>query len=184
MAIQLPRFPFSMIDNDVYHYMRDSYVKDCRDTWSVDDIVDMFGRKALDEVLGCYLLVLGSNKETVKLAFKQIGTLSNLINTKLQKGGFFEFHEMLDRVPKSQKCQSSDLKNYLSFLADFDEVQVFNMPGCGFTIMAADGEMDKVEQTLNALYKHSEDMEPRFVHQMSVDDGIEEINRYHSQRPF
>ncbi len=163
-----------MAKNRLYHHLRETFEKDCIDVWSIDDLIDLYDKKSLDAVINEEFLVIMSGKSHVRIAFRQVGTVANLISNKASKG-VFEFHELLSKMPKSQKVSSSDMKDFLSFLIDFGQLQEFTLPGCAFTYVTKDSDDEVTWEKSKLMYYWSSNMETRSIHQMSTDDGLEEL---------
>jgi hypothetical protein len=183
MAVHIPRFPFEEEDNDLYHHIQEVYIDDHIDTWRVDELIDLYGKVSLDEMIKDGLL-WRVRDDCVKLTFKITGHLNQTI-VKYVNREWHTFHEMLDKFPKHLKCSSNNLKSYLSYLADFNEVQIVTLPGCAITILGADGPNGGpkfIEDSLDLLFEFSGDMETRFVYQMPIDEGVSELNKIHMAR--
>lgn len=134
MAIRFPPVPLALVDNACYQYMVRTW-HPTRESWSVDEL---FMQCDPDELRAVLEFQAGVQRhDVIKPTFKVQGTLPARIIEQV-RNEFVVFGDLLRKMPKEAKCDAARLKDLLSYLTNFSQVQLYNLSASGITIVTAD----------------------------------------------
>src|SRR5271165_1018088 len=137
MAIRFSEFPIPLIGNKCYEFMMENY-KPGVFWWNYDSVVQYGSLHDLKKVLSFGAAI--KTKDKVKLTFVVTKTLPHII-LEFTRNKTMVFSELLMKLNNGKAfstCDAARLKNLLSYLMNFHQVQLFNLPFSGLTLITAD----------------------------------------------
>lgn len=173
MATHIPLHPFNLGDNDAYLFLVEGFIHDRLDTWQLPELEYEFGKISLDELFKENVITLKRDSDFGQLTFRVSGSLPQFI-LELVTDEPKSFPELLKEVNKIQVCSSNQLKNYLSYLYNFNLIQDFVPPAQAITFIAIEGD-DSMEKELDMIYRFADRLETKCIYQMNNEENLAEF---------
>lgn len=178
MAVRLPLYPFHLGNNVCYLYICEDAEKTGVDTWNYGELIRKFGSDNVKQLVTLGILIK-QRHEYVRLSFKVMGQTPYEVKKILEKE-ICHFTEVLTKLPRQTKVSSNRLKNWLVFLENFSLIQLFPEPMSGVTCIVSD--CGKFEDDISEIYSTTNYMEPAFIYQSDVEDGVFELTKLISKQ--
>jgi hypothetical protein len=168
MAIRFSELPVSLMTNKCYEYMCKNYVRGL-ESWQCESVIKYGSLQDLKQVLAFGAAV--QRVDNIRLAFTVAHTLPHTI-LQYTRHRTLVFTELLAKinaiskspvgnagngVPKPFKCDAARLKNILSYLLNFHQIQLFSLPFSGLSILTADA-LDR-DASLDWIFSISDQIE-------------------------
>lgn len=125
-----------------------------REEWDVEEVLKHCTIDEMRQVISEGMMIQRGN--ILKPSYLVAGTPTYNI-VEYVSNEIFVFSELLRRLPKISKCDATKLKDLLSFLVNFNQVQLFNLPASGLTIVTGDSEEQDI--ALDWIFSLSDETE-------------------------
>jgi len=131
-----------------------------RTYWSAEQLCTIFDPAYYFELVSKKILVERKNNQ-VSLEFKILGTNSqNIIEAVEEYNDICSYRELLRRLSKA-RITSPQLKQYLAFLFNFNQLQYFVSPADGLTYITT-AKNPEIERDIDEFFRVCDVLEAKF----------------------
>jgi len=167
-------YPIGMEDNECYHFLLTDYLVYDQESWEINDLYDDFGQEAVDDIVRAkYLTSTRDGYVQLSFAGKNDGTVPQKILEFCQKE-IYTVKELRHKFPKISRCNPKTMKNYLTFLMNFQKICKLDDPATSITCIAVEGS-EEIEEAIDRLFSHTDRLETS--HLMNVEEGAKDLKR-------
>ena len=135
-------------------------------TWTILDLENRFGESRVLHLMNEGILKR-QHFHNARLAFEVFGQPSEII-LKTVREEISSFSELMEKLEKPYRTKWI-LKNNLSFLCNFKQVQCIISPATGLTYIALEGE------EISEIYENADLVESHFQYQINPDETAAEF---------